>query len=310
MPPLLFNLGVHDSLCEGLIKHCPADTGELEMRCFPDGETYVRILSDCTGRSAIVACSLVDPDAKILSLLFVADTLREMGAASVGLVAPYLAYMRQDHRFQPGEAVTARYFARIVSAHFDWLAAVDPHLHRFASLDEVYSVPTRVAQAAPDIARWLRTNVDRPVLIGPDRESEQWVAAVAQKTGAPYLVLVKVREGDKEVRISIPQVEAYVSRTPVLVDDIVSTGHTMIETLRHLLRAGMRPAVCIGVHGLFCGDAYHALGSAGAGRVVTCNTIGHASNTIDISRCLAKAVMNSVEMVERARNSRPSTLSF
>ena len=146
MPPLLFDLGVPASLFKGLIKHWSADQGALHIRNFPDGETYVRVLSDCAGRDTVVACGLAEPDAKVLPLLFVAQTLADLGARSVGLVAPYLPYMRQDRRFRPGEAVTARYFARILSAHFDWLTTIDPHLHRFSGLEQIYSVPTGVVQ--------------------------------------------------------------------------------------------------------------------------------------------------------------------
>jgi ribose-phosphate pyrophosphokinase len=295
MRPLLFDLGVSKSMREGLLEACAAEPGTLEKRNFPDGETYIRILSDCAGRHAIVACGLADPDRKVLPLLFVAEELREQGAAAVGLVAPYLAYMRQDRRFNPGEAVTSRYFARIVSAHFDWLATVDPHLHRFAALGEIYGVPTRVAEAAPDIATWLCANVDKPLLIGPDSESAQWVSVVAAQAGAPGVVLEKIRKGDRDVRISIPRLGDYLHHTPVLVDDIVSTGRTMMETLRHLAHAGMPSAVCIGVHALFVGDAYGALRAAGAERIISCNTVAHETNSIDVSHGLGQAAAGLID---------------
>ena len=110
----------------------------------------------------------------------------------VGLVAPYLAYMRQDRRFKPGEAVTSREVAQLLSGAFDWLVTVDPHLHRYTSLAEIYRIPTHVTHAAPLISQWIKANVPRALVIGPDSESEQWVSAVASEAGAPFTVL---REG-------------------------------------------------------------------------------------------------------------------
>ena len=230
------------------------------------------------------------PDGKILPVLFAAAAARDLGAARVGLVAPYLAYMRQDRRFNPGEAVTAADFAKILSARIDWLVTVDPHLHRHAGLSELYTVPAVAVRAAPLIADRIAREVERPLLVGPDSESAQWVAAVARDAGAPHLVLRKIRRGDREVEISVPDVEGWRDRTPVLVGDIVSTARTMIETVRQFRRAGMPAPVCVAVHGIFAGNAYRELLAAGAARVVTCNTVPHASNAIDVTGLLADGV--------------------
>jgi len=80
--------------------------------------------------------------------------------------------------------------------------------------------------AAPLISDWIRNEVKKPLLIGPDSESEQWVAAVARDAVAPHLVLQKVRHGDRDVEISVPEVARWRDHIPVLVDDIVSTGRT------------------------------------------------------------------------------------
>ncbi|HWO01931.1 MAG TPA: ribose-phosphate pyrophosphokinase, partial [Blastocatellia bacterium] len=257
--------------------------------------SYVRIKTQLSERQVIVVCTLDRPDEKIIPLLFAAATAKELGATKIGLVAPYLAYMRQDRRFRAGEAITSVHFAHLLSSFIDWLVTVDPHLHRRSSLSEIYSIPSKVVHAAQRVSEWIRENVNDPVLVGPDSESEQWVTAVAEAARAPYVVLKKSRRGDRDVEVSLPKTEQWRERTPVLVDDIISTARTMIETVSYLKRAEMRPAVCIGVHGIFAGNAYHELRTAGAARVVTCNTVPHASNGIDLSdfwpRQLAKWVI-------------------
>ena len=267
-----------------------AEIGHLEFRKFPDGETYLRFATDPAGRRLSLLCTLVDPDSKILPLIFAAATARELGALDVGLIAPYLAYMRQDRRFNPGEAVTSRQVARLLSQAFDWLVTIDPHLHRYGSLGEIYTIPTRVIHAAPLISRWIKAHIENPIVIGPDSESEQWVFEVAKDAGAPYTVLEKVRHGDRDVEIVIKNRDHLVGRTPVLVDDIISTGRTMLEAVRLVAAAGQTQPVCIGVHGIFADRADELLVQAGA-RVVTSNSIPHQTNEIDLVDILADAVL-------------------
>ena len=290
MKPLVISLPGNEHLAFSLADKLDGETGQLALRRFPDGETYVRIETPVAGREVILACTLHRPDDKLIPLLFLAATARDLRASGVGLVAPYLAYMRQDRRFQEGEGVTSTYFARIISTAVDWIVTVDPHLHRRSSLADIYSVRSEVVHAAPHISEWIRENVRQPLLVGPDEESGQWVRAVAEGAGAPSVVLEKVRRGDRDVAVSVPDVARWQDHTPVLVDDIISTARTMIATVGHLTRAGLRPPVCIGVHAVFAERAYEELQSAGAARVVTCNTISHPSNAIDLTEALAAGV--------------------
>jgi len=258
-----------------------------ELRQFPDGELYVRFpVERFDGGVAIVGNLRGD---NFLRIAFLAGTARDLGARQVGLVAPYLAYMRQDSQFHPGEGVTQRYFAKLVSNVVDWLVTVDPHLHRVHSLDGIYSIPTTIAHAAPAIARWIASEVRDPVLVGPDAESEQWVSAVANACGAPFLILEKTRRGDRDVSVSAPQ-HAWNGHTPVVIDDIVSTGRTMVEATRMLCAAGSAAPMCVAIHAVFADAVHDELVRAGARGIVTCDTIPHASNRICVADTLADAL--------------------
>lgn len=304
---LLLPLPGNEKMCdalEGALGHFvpnPPGRETVAFRRFPDGESYVRIKTPIAGRAAAIFCTLDRPDDKVLPLIFLAETARQLGAASVGLIAPYLAYMRQDRRFIDGEGVTSAYFAALLSRAVDWLVTVDPHLHRRTSLSEIYSIPTEVVHAAPRVAEWISSNVQRPLLIGPDEESAQWVAAVAGAAGAPSVALQKVRRGDRDVSVTVPDLRRWRDRTPVLVDDIVSTARTMIETVRHLQLGGRAAPVCVAVHPVFVAGAYDELRQAGAARIVSCNTIPHPSNAIDLSGELARAVDTRHGAVVRRR---------
>ncbi|PWS34369.1 phosphoribosylpyrophosphate synthetase [Falsiroseomonas bella] len=290
--PLVVPLDVDDPLAPGLAMALSGELASAEIRRFPDRETYLRYGSSPQGREVVLLCTLDRPDPKALPLMFAAETARELGAAGVGLVAPYLAYMRQDRRFREGEAVTSLLFAGFVSRCVDWLVTVDPHLHRHASLAALYGIPAVAAHAAPLLSAWIAREVPSPLVVGPDEESEQWAAEVARAAGAPHTVLRKVRRGDRDVEVTPPDPALLEGRTPVLVDDIVSTARTMIETVGHLRAAGAAAPVCMAVHGVFAEGAHDALLGAGAARVLTTNTIPHASNAIDVTALLGAAVVD------------------
>jgi len=159
-----------------------------------------------------------------------------------------------------------------------------------ASLDAIYDLRAAVVPSAPSIAAWVRTEVMHPHIVGPDEESEQWVSDVAARADCLYSVLRKERSGDRSVRLTLPNLDALRGRTPVLVDDIISSGQTMATTVRELVAMGFAAPFCVGVHPVFAGAALVALQAAGAARVVSCNTLPHPTNAIDVTISLAEAV--------------------
>jgi ribose-phosphate pyrophosphokinase len=298
MKPLVIPLQGAHACADRIATRLSTTCIRFEQRRFPDGETYLRVPDDVRDRDIVVVAHLRDPDPQLPALVFLADALHELGARSAGLVAPYLPYMRQDMRFRPGEAITSHSFARLVGGAFDWLVTVDPHLHRRASLGEILTIPTAVVPSAPAIAAWLQARVVHPFVIGPDEESRQWVSEVAALAGCPYAVFRKIRRGDRDVMLELPELRGLRGRTPVLVDDIVSTAHTLATAVRQLAQEGFDPAVCVGVHAVFAQGADELLRSAGAATVVTCNTLVHPSNAIDVTAAIAEAV--TVELEELA----------
>lgn len=290
MKPILLTLPGAELTARRLARALGAALGVVEWRHFPDGESYVRVRTRLANRKVVVVAELDRPDDKFLPLLFLASAAHHLGARTVGLVCPYLPYMRQDKQFMSGEAVTSTCFARSISAAFDWLVTVDPHLHRRKSLSEIYAIPSVAVQATPLIAAWIHDHVQRPILVGPDSESAQWVAAVALQADAPYTILRKRRLGDRSVKVSRLYFDGRGKPTPIVIDDIVSTGRTMIETVKQIRSQGGAPPMCIAVHPLFVGESYRELRRAGAGRIVSSNTIRHRSNTIDVTEPLATAI--------------------
>ena len=291
MNRIIFALPGNEIIANNISEKMNITMGNFILRQFPDQETYIRLLTDVAEKEVIVIDSLYQPDTKLLTLYFLSKLLKDSGALKIILITPYLSYMRQDKQFHDGEAITSEYFARLISSFTDELITIDPHLHRRKSMAEIYSIPCKVLHASSLISEWIIKNIEKPLLVGPDIESEQWVAETARQMNTPYIVLAKIRISDNEVKISIPDTEQYQQHTPVLIDDIISTARTMMVTVGHLKKAGMKPAVCIGVHGLFSGNAYNDLLNSGASKVITSNTIPHVSNEIDVSDLIADSLM-------------------
>lgn len=289
MNRVLLPFPLQRGMAESMASALQARVGRLDWRRFPDGESLVAIDDALDGTSVAIVASLHHPDEMALALCFAAATAREFGARRVGLIAPYLAYMRQDKRFHAGEAINAPLFARFLEESFDWLVTADPHLHRNPDLSKLYRIPARTVATAPLLADWIRDNVRDAIVIGPDSESEQWVADIARRAGVPHQVLNKIRHGDRDVEVSLPDAERAHGRTPVIVDDIVSSGRTIIETIGHLKRLGLPPPICVAIHAVFAADAYEQLLAAGAARVISTDAIVHPSNAIPIAPLLVQS---------------------
>lgn len=288
--PVLIALPGNEARAGRLAEALNAERIDLDYRRFPDGESYLRIDAELAGRDVVLVATLDRPDPKIPRLLFAADLVRDLGARTVLLVASYLPYMRQDRRFHPGEALTSVSFARRISTSFDGLITVDPHLHRYPTLDAVYTIPGRVVSAAPAVADWIVSSIARPVVIGPDEESEQWARAVAEPHGLPWRVMTKDRFGDHDVRITAPDLTGLDGHQPVLVDDILSSGATLADAARVLVEAGLPVPACAVVHGLFGDRARETLTEAGIETVVCTDTVDAPEARIGLADRIAPAV--------------------
>lgn len=294
MSPVVLAMPDAEDLAAAIAAHLATNARTVELHRFPDGESRVSVPPDLAAQDAVVVARLDHPDPRMMPLMLTASAVRSAGARTCVLVAPYLPYMRQDREFAPGQAVSARVVTRLLRQSFDGLVTVDPHLHRVPTLDELFKGPCRVVHAAPLLAAWIRNHVGSPFLIGPDEESEQWVAEVARIAGAPHVVLHKERHGDRDVDVSAPRLDRASGHVPVLVDDIVSTARTMVATVRHLRNAGFPPPVCLAVHGIFAGDAYESLVVAGTGPIVTTDTVRGGTAAISVAPLLADAVASLV----------------
>ena len=261
----------------------------IQRHRFPDGESGLT-LPDSIPEHVIICRTLDHPNEKLLELLLAAKTARELGAKELTLVAPYLCYMRQDKAFHPGEAISQPIVGKFIADLFDNIITVDPHLHRIQHLEQ--AVPTAHAitlSATSLMAGFLHEHIKDPVLLGPDSEAEQWVSAVAAPGKLDYGVCKKVRSGDRDVDISLPEINLS-GRSVVIVDDVASSGQTLAVAAEQCLSHKAEHVDVLVTHALFVGDAKDRLVRAGVRNIWSTDSVSHESNIIPLSELLKEAV--------------------
>jgi len=290
-PQLLLHVAEDQASAQRIADAAGIPCAVIERHRFPDGELKLRLPATLPDH-VVVLRSLDQPNEKLVELLLTARTARTLGAKQLTLVAPYLAYMRQDMAFQSGEAVSQRIIGPFLAELFDALITVDPHLHRVATLQEAVPVTRGVVlSGAPLLADLIARHHAQPLLIGPDAESAQWIAQAAQRHGFDHGVCHKVRHGDRDVQIALPEDLAFKNRAVVLLDDVASSGRTLAGAARLLLQGGATSVDVAVTHALFAGDALQVIQDAGVSRVWSTDCITHPSNAVSMAPGIADALL-------------------
>jgi ribose-phosphate pyrophosphokinase len=271
--------------------------GLIERHDFPDGEFKLKLPVELSSR-VVMFHGLDRPNDKLVELLLAAKTARQLGVKHLTLVTPYLAYMRQDIAFVPGEVVSQRIVGDLLASLFDALVTVDPHLHRVANLQK--AVPVKEAinlSAAPILGELVVKKRDKPFLLGPDEESAQWVAQAAKIHHLDFAVATKTRLGDRSVDIQMPSIDV-AGRAVVLLDDIASSGHTLARAAELLLAAGAETVDVAVTHALFDKQAEAVMMQAGIDQIWSTDCVLHASNAVSMMPAIAQALSNLWERVD------------
>ena len=261
---------------------------EIAVHRFPDGEALVRIPS--AAQTVLIYRSLDNPDPKLIELILAASAARDGGAKRVILVAPYLAYMRQDIAFHQGEAVSQRVIGKLIAEHFDAVLTVDPHLHRISSLGAVIpNIPAIALSAAPALCKAIR-HQERPVIVGPDGESRAWTQSIADSLELDMLVGSKTRHGDRDVSITIEGIERVAGRPVILVDDIISSGRTLQRAADLLRAAGAANVEALVTHCLSPPEDLASLKASGIERVSSSDSVAGPTACLPLAPLLADAI--------------------
>ena len=257
---------------------------------FPDNELKIRFDSNLKSKEVVLVQSFYKNISDcIVEVILASRTAKELGAKKIVLAAPYFPYMRQDKRFHKGESISQKIIADLIDKYFDAICLMDPHLHRKNKLENILKIKSKKLTANSLIADYIKKHIKNPVIIGPDEESYKWAKNVAEMIGAESRILNKKRYSSYHVKIKLNKKINLRNKNAVIVDDIISTGHTILETAKILRKMGAKKIYCICVHGIFVNDSLKKLKKAGIKMICT-NTIPNKVAKIDVSGVIADSL--------------------
>lgn len=260
---------------------------------FPDGE--LRVTAGPAAATTILYVSLDRPNDKLLALLFAAEALRRGGTKRLVLVAPYLCYMRQDAAFHAGEAISQKVIGPLLARTVDRMVTVDAHLHRTKNIQDVFpGVEADNLSAMPAIADALGGIAPDTIVVGPDEESQAWVSDLAGRLGLAHAVAHKTRRSDRSVEIAFADPAMFKGRPALLVDDIVSSGGTLIACTKTLATAGATAIDAVITHALFAPEMTEDFKHAGIRSIRSTSSVPHPTNAIALDEILAAALHKEI----------------
>jgi ribose-phosphate pyrophosphokinase len=282
-----------EALASKVAQELHLKAGGLEVRRFPDGEKYLRVLDDVKNENVAVIQSIHHtPDEMLFEYLLLVDTLKDLGASSVTAFIPYFAYARQDERFKPGEALSFRTVSKLMkSVGTDEIYTIDMHQHRVVNSSEVFRIPSHNLSAMPLLADYVKETgeVRKPLVIGPDAEAEQWAKIAAERLETDYDVFEKKRLGDAHVEVR-PRRSNAKGRDVLIVDDIISTGGTIVEASRILLSQGANKIAVACTHPILANGALEKIQKAGVTSVVGTDTIPSPISRVSVAPLIASEI--------------------
>ena len=264
---------------------------EIAIHAFPDGE--MRVTAGPASATTIIYASLDRPNDKLIALMFAAEALRRGGSKRLVLVAPYLCYMRQDTAFNEGEAISQKVIGPLLARCVDRVVTVDAHLHRTSDIKAVFpGIQADNLSAMPAISDTLRkTGLDpATVVVGPDAESLPWVSDLAHRLGLSHTVAGKTRRGDRSVAIEFQDSACIVDRPALIIDDIVSSGGTIVACAKAMTAAGATVIDAVVTHALFPEAACDEMVSSGIRSIRSTRSVPHFTNAIVLDELFVDAL--------------------
>lgn len=256
----------------------------VERKLFPDGEVYVRVPEKLRGEHVIVVQS-TQPATGLIEALFLEEAAHDQGAAEITLVVPYYSYSRQDRVFQPGEVVSAKAIADLLSDKADRIITVDPHKEHILGF---FGVEAHGVSAVPLLAKELaKHHVD--TVLAPDKGALDRAEFAAKCLGAEFDFMEKTRLSGTEVVMKAKRLDVR-GKTVAIVDDIISTGGTIATAAKELKAQGATRVLAACTHGLFLHGAIERLRAAGCDAVIATDSLDNPVGVVGCAPVIADAL--------------------
>ena len=280
-----------ENLAKKLSKKIKANLVKSEIRVFPDGESKITLIGKISKKKSIVLQSIYPPvDTNLVQVLSLITKAKE-NSSEVIAVIPYMGYARQDREFLPGEIVTMKVLGKLFkSAGASKIIVVD--IHSSIGLKH-FSIKTKNVTAIPDLVGFFKKlSLKNPLVVSPDQGGKERAKKFAKEFNSDYIALEKTRDKKTgKVKIKTKNLEEVENRDLILVDDIISTGGSIIKATQFLKKQKCKRIYVACTHALLMNNAEKKIKKAGVTSIISTNTIPGKTSKVDISKTIAKAIM-------------------
>ena len=277
-------------LARKISKKLKANLVKSEVKIFPDGESKITLKGKLSKSKTIVVQSIYPPvDSNLIQALSLISKAKEY-STEVIVVVPYLGYARQDREFLPGEIATMKVLGQLFKgAGASKIIVVD--IHSKIGLKH-FKIKSENLSAIPDLARYFqKINLKNPLVVSPDQGGKERAKEFADKFGSDFIALKKQRDRKTgKVQIKTGGLDEVIGRDLILVDDMISTGGSIIKATEFLKKQKCNRVFVTCTHALLMNDAGKKIRKAGVTKIISSNTIPGNSSIVDISSTIAKAI--------------------
>jgi len=280
-----------ENLAKELSKKIKANFVKSEIRVFPDGESKITLIGKISKEKSIIVQSIYPPvDTNLVQALSLITKAKE-NSLEVIAVIPYMGYARQDREFLPGEIVTMKVLGKLFKgAGVSKIIVVD--IHSLFGL-KYFNIKTKNVTAIPDLVTYFKKlSLENPLVVSPDQGGKERAKEFAKEFNSEYIALEKTRDRKTgKVKIKTKNLKIVKNRDLILVDDMISTGGSIIKATQFLKKQKCKKVYVACTHGVLMNNAEKKIKKAGVTSIISTNTIPGKTSKVDISKTIAKAIM-------------------
>ncbi|MEM3173365.1 MAG: ribose-phosphate pyrophosphokinase [Candidatus Bathyarchaeia archaeon] len=271
----------------------------VKTKRFPDGEFYFKFEENISGENLLIIQSLCPPqDMHLMELFLILHTARDLGAETIKVFAPYLAYSRQDERFLEGECLSASMVAEIIERlGADALYTIDVHNENVLKM---YGIPVYNLTASGELAKYFaKKDLKDPIVVAPDDEdlAKRRAKYAAKLLNAEWDALEKRRDRHTGEIVTFSKDLRVSGRDAIVIDDIISTGKTAANAVKILKEQGARRVFVGASHVLLLKDSIKTIMERGAEEVVGTDRIENEYAKVSVAPTFIKALKGEIEQI-------------
>jgi len=279
-----------EDVARKLSRKIKANFVKSQVRVFADGESKITLSGKISKRKSIVVQSIYPPvDTNLIQALSLISKAKETSSEVIAVI-PYMGYARQDREFLPGEIVTMKVLGKLFKgAGASKIIAVD--IHSLIGFKH-FTIKTKNVSAIPELVRYFKKlSLKNPLVVSPDQGGKERAKEFAKELGSEYIALEKKRDRKTgKVQIKTKNLDEVVNRDLILVDDMISTGGSIVKATQFLKKQKCKKVFVACTHALLMNDAEKRIKKAGVTKIVSANTIPGKTSIVDISNTVAKAI--------------------